>query len=206
MSSSKVSNKRKIIIGIQGGVGSFNEEACRSYCEKNNILKYDIRYLYTTVGVLKALHNKKIDRGMFAIENTLGGTVMETINALSRYNCKILDQHWVNISHTLYAQEGATIKSVKAIMSHPQVFAQCRKTLLRKYKDKKLIVGEGKLVDQSTAARALAEGKLPKSTAVLAPPMCREHYPNLTILDKGLRDKKDNHTLFLFVGRFNGIS
>lgn len=200
-------NKKKpTIIGIQGGKGSFNEQACRGYCAQEGITNYKIKYLYTTKRLLKTLHDKKVDRGMFAVENTLGGTVMETINALSQYNCRILDEYRINISHTLYGRKGATRVSVKTIISHPQVFAQCKRTLERKYSKKKLEVGKGNLVDQSTAAKALSEGKLSKTTAVLAPLMCAEHYPNLVILDKGLKDKRKNETLFLYVGRFNGKS
>ncbi len=75
---------RNIKIGIQGGRGSFNEEACRTYCSKNGITSYDVVYLYTSDRVLKALENHEVDFGICAIENSLGGLVWETIHALFR--------------------------------------------------------------------------------------------------------------------------
>ena len=107
--------KRKLTIGIQGGKGSFNDGACREYCEHIGISDYTVKYLYTTSKVLKALHEEKIDRGIFAIENTIGGTVMETINALSEYNCQIIDNYQINISHTLYGQDKVKISDIEEI-------------------------------------------------------------------------------------------
>ena len=191
-------------IGIQGGKGSFNDGACRTYCEHVGIKDYTVRYLYTTKKVLRALHNNKIDKGMFAIENTIGGTVMETINALSEYNCKTLDNYRINISHTLYARKGVKISGIKKIMSHPHALLQCKKTLSRLFPKKELVSGEGDLIDSATAAKALSLGELSKTIAVLAPPLYKEYYDDLSVLKNNLQDKKQNYTVFLFVGRFNG--
>lgn len=191
---------KKIIIGIQGGKGSFNEEACLYYCEKNKIKNFEIKYLYTSNNVLRELIVNKINRGQFAIQNSIGGVVRETIDGLSKYNCKILNEFEIIINHSLLAQKGTKIEEIKTIMSHPQALAQCKSTLAKKYSDKKLISGKGNLVDQATAAKFLSLRKIPKNTAVLASSVCAKLYPNLEILAHGLQDRKDNFTTFLFVG------
>lgn len=190
---------KSFIIGIQGGKGSFNEEACRFYCEKNNIKNYSIKYLYTSENVLKALNKKQIDRGQFAIQNSIGGVVRESINALSRHNCKILNEFEIIINHCLLARPDVSLDAITTIMSHPQALAQCKTTLQRKYPDKKLISGKGNLIDQATAAKNLSLGKFSSHTAVLASKVCTMLY-RLDILGEGLQDKKDNYTTFLFVG------
>jgi len=190
---------KQFIIGIQGGKGSFNEEACRFYCEKNNIKEYSIKYLYTSENVLKALEKRQIDRGQFAIQNSIGGVVRESINALSKYNCKILNEFEIIINHCLLVRPGISLDKVTAIMSHPQALAQCKGTLQRKYPHKKLISGKGNMVDQATAAKNLSLGKIPSHTAVLASKVCTTLY-RLGVLDEGLQDRKDNYTTFLFVG------
>lgn len=190
---------KQLIIGIQGGKGSFNEEACRFYCEKNNIKNYSIKYLYTSENVLKALNKKQIDRGQFAIQNSIGGVVRESINALSRYNCKILNEFEIIINHCLLVRLDVSLDAITTIMSHPQALAQCKATLQRKYPNKKLISGKGNLVDQATAAKNLSLGKISFRTAVLASKVCSTLYC-LGVLDEGLQDKKDNYTTFLFVG------
>ena len=47
--------------GIQGGKGSFNEQALISYLAQRQISKYKISYLYTTENVLKYLNDEDIN-------------------------------------------------------------------------------------------------------------------------------------------------
>lgn len=195
MSTTKIKS-----IGIQGGRGSFNEEAGRYYCSSNKISGFLFKYLYTTNSVLKALEQGKIDYGQFAIQNAIGGMVRESIDALSKRNCKIIKEFEIIINHCLLVSPGAPIEKIDTIMSHPQALAQCRSTLIKKYPDKKLIFGKGNLVDQANAAKNLSFNKIPKNVAVLASKVCGELY-HLDVLDEGLQDKKDNYTTFLFVER-----
>ncbi len=194
---------KTLTIGIQGGPGSFNEEALRSYVLSHSITHYKIKYLYTTRKVLDALAKKKIDRGLFAIQNSIGGMVKESINALSEFNCKIIDEVRIPVNHMLLVRKGVSVSNVKTIMSHPQALVQCMKTLERKYPNQMKVSGDGILVDQATAAKALADGKLSDSVAVIASKVCADLYPNLQIVDKALQDNKQNITTFLFVSRFS---
>lgn len=189
-----------IIIGIQGGEGSFNEEACRFYCENQGIKNFKIKYLYTSNNVLNALHRGEIDFGQFALQNSVGGTVKETIDALSCYNCRIVKEFEIIVNHCLLTKKGVKLNEIKKIISHPQALAQCKSTLAKKYPDKELISGKGILVDQAKASQYLSEDKIPKNTAVLAPKVCAKLY-NLEVLAEGLQDRKDNYTSFLFVKR-----
>ena len=94
-------SKNHFVFGIQGGKGSFNEEALITYIKKNNIKNYQIKYLYTTEKVLKNLHQGNIDFGLFAIQNPAGGVVIESAYAMSRYRFKIIDQFSIPICHFL---------------------------------------------------------------------------------------------------------
>ncbi len=196
-------SQKPLVIGIQGGKGSFNEEAVGKYCAQKKIRNYSLCYLYTTKRVLKALHEKKIDRGMFATENSGSGTVWETINALSRYNCKILDSYRVQVNQCLLGAKGVGLRDIKVIMSHPQALLQCAKTLKKKFPNKKLTSGKGNLIDTAAIAKHLGKGKLPRTTAVLASSIAAKLY-GLSILAKNLQDKKPNLTTFLYVKRWNG--
>ncbi len=189
---------QKIKIGIQGGKGSFNEEACRTYCKDNGIKEYEIVYLYTSDRVLKALEAREVDFGIAAIENSLGGLVWETIHALSEFNCKILSNFSIVINHALLGVPGVTISEIETIMSHPQTLAQTKGTLARLFPNKKLASGEGILVDQATAAAALAKGELPRKTAVIASRVCAELF-GLDILVENLQDMAENLTTFLWM-------
>jgi prephenate dehydratase len=64
-----------------------------------------------------------------------------------------------------------------------------------------LTSGEGDLIDQALCARYVAEGEMPRSTAVLAPRVCAELY-GLKIQDTDLQDLgADNLTTFVWARR-----
>lgn len=189
-----------ITFGIQGGKGSFNEEAIMYFLRRAGISNYKIKYLYTSENVLKSLHKGEIDRGQFAIQNTLGGIVKESIQAMARYKFKIVDQYAIKISHALMVRKDADFSQITTIMSHPQVFAQCKNTLIKKYPHFKLVSGEGKLIDQAMVAKQLSERKLPKHIATMGSKVLAEQY-DLKIIEDNLQDTKENYTTFLQVER-----
>lgn len=193
------------IIGIQGGKGSFNEEACRHYCARHaaQIPAYRLEYLYTSNNVLAALHQGRIDFGVFALQNARGGVVMETIHALSKYDCEILEVFDLVISHCLLLHPHADFEKITAIISHPQALAQCAGNLKSTFPHLRLISGEGDLIDQALCAQYLAEGKLPPTHAVLAPPVCAQLY-GLRLFAADLQDLGANNlTTFVWAKRRN---
>lgn len=189
-----------LTFGIQGGKGSFNEEALMYYVKRNRIEKYQIKYLYTSANVLKALHEGGIDIGQCAIHNSVGGVVEETIAALAEYKCKIKDQFAIKIAHALMIRSDAHFSEVSTIMTHPQVLAQCKSTLAEKYPHLKQESGTGKFLDHALVAKALGEQKLPKTTATMGSKILAELY-NLTVVEDNLQDAKENYTSFLQISQ-----
>ncbi|MDO8522224.1 MAG: prephenate dehydrogenase/arogenate dehydrogenase family protein [bacterium] len=193
-------NPDYITYGIQGGIGSFNEEAIRHYLKDAKPNEYKIQYLYTTENVMRALHAGEIDRGQFAIHNSLGGMVGESIHAMAAYKFKILEEFAIKISHALMIRKDAEFSQVDTIMAHPQVFAQCKNHLKEKYPGLKLVSGEGDLIDHAVVAKELAAGKLPRGTATMGSKTLAQIY-DLKIIENNLQDAKENYTSFLQVAR-----
>lgn len=193
-------NKKFITFGIQGGKGSFNEQAIHTYIEKQNIKKFTIKYLYTSEKVLKALHAGDIDFGQFAIANSTGGLVEESLQAIANYKFKIVNEFEILIEHFLMKRNDIEKEDITTIMAHSQVLIQCQQTLAQKYGNYKLETGKGDLMDTAKAAEAVANGKLPKPTAILGPKILAKTY-GFDIVDEHLQDKKDNLTRFLVVAR-----
>lgn len=50
-----------MIFGIQGGRGSFNEQALQQYTHEHEIFAYETTYLYTTHAVMESLMQGTID-------------------------------------------------------------------------------------------------------------------------------------------------
>lgn len=188
--------KNKLKIGIQGGIGSFNEQAILYYLQLNKISNYEIEYLYTTKKVLKNLNDGSIDLGLFAIHNSLGGVVQESIEAMGEYNFKIVREFAIPIRHFLMKLPDSSTEEIVRILAHPQVFAQCRNNLAGRYPGLKKESGEGDLIDTAQAAKALAAGEIPNHTAILGPYSLAKLY-GFEIIDQDLQDDKTNNTSFL---------
>lgn len=192
--------KDRLVVGIQGGRGSFNEEAALYYLSRTPDLEYELKYLHTTENVLLELHEGFIDRGQFAMHNSLGGIVRESVEAMSRYRCHIVEEFAIKISHALMIAPNVDFNQVDTIMTHPQVLRQCRNNLDKKYQNLKLTSGEGDLVDHAKVAELLARGELPTSIATMGSKVLAEIY-GLQIIEAELQDAAENYTSFLFVER-----
>ena len=197
----KQKNNDYVTIGIQGGKGSFNEEAINYYLKQNGIDNYKIVvYLYTSKNVLQSLYEGDIDQGLFAIHNSVGGIVMESVKAMAQYKFSIIEEFAIKISHALMIRKDAKLDDITSIMAHPQVFAQCNETLKQKYPNLKQTSGVGELIDHALVAKQLNENKLPKNIATMGSKILAELY-DLTVVEDNLQDAKQNDTSFLLVGR-----
>lgn len=185
-------------IGIQGIEGSFSEEAAKSYCQKFGITDFELEYLISSMNVLDGLTKKTIDTGIFAMENAQGGVVIESVEALAKNQCKIIDMFYVEISQNLLAKDNIALGDIEEIHSHEQALKQCKDYLAEKFWSKKLVEQD----DTAKAAQDLAEGKLPDHVGVIASRNSAERY-GLNILENDIHDLKKNLTLFLAVERID---
>jgi prephenate dehydratase len=194
----------KLRVGIQGGRGSFNEQALKFYLEKKGISEAQIaiKYLYTTERVLSELKSGEIERGQFATHNSIGGPVKETEMAKAKYlfdeDYEIIDRYSIQVVHCLMVHPEARLDDIDTIMTHPQVLAQCRETIAQRYSRMILKQGEGDLVDPAKVGEAIAGGALPPNVATISNQLISEAW-GLKIVDQNLQDRADNFTHFVFV-------
>ncbi len=190
----------RLVVGIQGGRGSFNEQAALYYLGREKVDPYDLRYLHTTANVLQALHEGRIDRGQFAIHNSVGGIVHESIEAMQYHKFRIVEEFSIKIAHALMIHPDARLSEVDTIMTHPQVLRQCRLTLAEKYPRLRLTSGEGELIDHALVAERLARGDLPRTVATMGSRLLGEIH-GLRVVEDDLQDATQNFTAFLWVQR-----
>ncbi len=198
-------NGDKLVVGIQGGRGSFNEQAAYHYLEqvrKKNfeLLNFELLYLHTTERVLNALHCGEIDRGQFAMHNSLGGIVHESVAAMARYNFRIIEEFQIKITHNLMIRNDATIDDLETVMAHPQVFKQCSNNIKIRFPKLKLVSGEGDLIDHAKVAELLSKKELPKRIGTMGSLAMAKIY-ELNVVDTDLQDLAENYTSFLWVER-----
>lgn len=182
----------KTIIGVSGSEGSFSEEAAQHYAQEQGIKDYQIKYLISVENVLAALKKKEINKGIFPIENSNGGIVIEAVQAMSRHIFTIENIFEIDIRHCLLVKPGTKVSDIKSITSHPQALKQCRMYLKRRWGKTEL----EEYSDTAEAAKDLGIDKLSASTAVIAPKACAKLY-GLEILEEGIQDLKFNYTSFI---------
>jgi prephenate dehydrogenase len=193
-------NKNYLVFGIQGGRGSFNELALLDYVKRHDIKKYKVKYLYTSERVLEKLHRGDIDFGLFAMHNSVGGVVTESINAIARYKFKIVEDFGIVIRHNLMKRKDVAVSEIGTVMAHDQVLKQCKNTLETRFPNLKQVTGSGNLIDTAKAAEAVSKGILAKNTFILGNPLIANLF-NFDTVETNLQDSSNNITSFLVVER-----
>jgi prephenate dehydratase len=182
---------KRITVGISGVEGSFSEEAGKHYAKT---LKHKPKYIYlvTVERVLGALEDGTIDIGIFPIENSTGGIVLEAVHAMAKHRFVIEKIFHIEIHQNLLALPKTTPARIAQIISHDQALKQCRMYLKREWPDTELVEYE----DTAKAAADLASGRLPKTSGVIASREAAKRY-KLAILEPSIQDLKYNFTTFI---------
>ena len=189
-------NRKMITIGIQGGKGSFSEQAAIRFAENHGLTDYNINYLISSEAVLQNVENAGTDYGIFAMENAQGGVVIESVEALAKHRCNIIEMFHIPIEQNLLGFKGINIGDITQIHSHQQALRQCKEYLSEHFWTRPLIEED----DTAEAARRLSENKLPETAAVIANKSCAKLY-GLDILQESIHDLKHNLTLFVGISK-----
>lgn len=181
-------------IGIQGGKGSFSEQAAHEFSNNHGLEGADIIYQISSETVLAGVESGETDYGIIAMENAQGGVVIESVEALAKYRCDILEMFHIPVDQNLLGLAGTHVGDLTEIHSHQQALRQCKDYLGEHFWTRPLIEED----DTAEAARRLAEGKLSSTSGVIANKACADLY-GLEILQESIHDLKHNLTLFLGV-------
>ncbi len=179
-------------IGVMGAVGSFSEKAAEAYIQEQAITNGEIVPLVSAEGVLNAIEEGAVDKGIFPIENSNGGIVIEAVHAMAAHRFVIERMFELDIHHMLLVKRGMTTSHIHTICSHDQAIKQCRMYLKRIWPDAEIMP----YADTAKAAEDLSNGTLPDTTAVIAPRRCADLY-DLEILEESIQDLKFNYTTFV---------
>lgn len=186
----------RMTIGIMGAKGSFSEEAARKYIQTEQLGDAELAYLVSAERVLTALEAGEIDLGIFPIENSNGGIVIEAVHAMAAHRFKVERMFEIDVHQNLLVKPGMNPDQITAIASHDQALKQCRMYLKRKWPGVEL----QEYADTAKAAEDLANGTLPETTAVIAAKAAADIY-GLDVLEESIQDLKFNYTSFVVAER-----
>ena len=173
-----------------GPAGTFTEEALLSLGTEG----VEPVPCATIAAVFAAVASGDCESGVVPIENSVEGSVNETLDALAfDYELHITSELVRDIHHALVVAPGIALGDVTAIVSNPEATAQCRSWLAAN------LPGRPAVAANSTAEavqRAMAEPGLAAVGTVLAAQL----YGG-TILEESIEDHAGNQTRFILVGR-----
>ncbi len=180
-------------LGYLGPQGTFSHTAA---------LHYTGLYGYTPVccssldAVVHKIASKELTCGIVPVENSLGGSVGETLDLLTN-----IDGIWVTsefllpVKQHLLARPGVVLADISKVYSHPQALAQCHSFLKQQLPDTPVV----ETVSTASAALMVA-GAETAAVAAVGSQSAAVTY-GLQILQADIQDHPNNTTRFLVLGR-----
>ena len=146
-----------------------------------------------TIGdVFAAIERGHAELGVVPVENTTEGVVTQTLDAFVGCELTICGEVLQRISHHLLSRSGGR-EDVRRVASIGQVLAQCRIWLERN------LPGVERVETGSSAAAVRLASEDP-SVAAIGSALAATVY-ELTTIEAGIEDRRDNTTRFLLLGR-----
>ena len=184
-------------IGVMGAKGSFSEQAGESFRQEYLAGEGAVVPLVTAEAVLSAVESAEIAYGVFPIENSNGGIVIEAVHAMAKHRFVVERMFELDVHHMLLVKPGVTASHITTISSHDQALKQCRMYLKRCWPEADI----APYADTAKAAEDLGAGIISDTTAVIAPRRCAELY-DLEILEESIQDLKFNYTTFVVATKY----
>jgi len=191
--------ERPLRIGYLGPRGSYSHQA--SVRQFGSSVEFvDLRKIEDVVTEVRRGH---AHYGLVPIENSIGGGITETLDALWRHAGKVWVYAEVQIAVRHMFLSDAEPVDIRRIHSKPEVFEQCRGWLDANYPHAALCPDASTSRAVQTAleenATARSIGAAPGSAAI-ASELAGELY-GLPCLESGVEDNPDNITRFYVVSR-----
>ncbi len=181
------------MIGYLGPEGSFTHLAVLEYFKKNT--NSEICSLQTITQVVESVNSGKIKSGIVPIENSIEGSVGETLDQLMRVSQKVTinAEIIIPIEHCLITRN-KNLGEIKKVMAHTQALNQCQSYIKRFIPHAEI----EPMASNSLAVKTVSESEN-GSLSAIGPKVSAEIY-KLPVYEVGINDEKENFTRFVLVG------
>ncbi|MFO7964264.1 MAG: prephenate dehydratase [Desulfobacterales bacterium] len=151
----------------------------------------DFRPCKNLAEVFHAVSFKDAELGIIPLENSLQGSVGQSLDLFLKYPVYVQAEIFCKISHSLLSNE-TVLASVKTVYSHPQALEQCAGWLRTHLPASHLVPMEstaaaGKMVTDHPESAAIGHTKLGEMFG-------------LNVLSRNIEDLPDNWTRFMIIG------
>ncbi|MGC8480314.1 MAG: prephenate dehydratase [Acidimicrobiales bacterium] len=180
-------------IAYLGPQGTFTEEALRSVRELSSAIHIPFASFRE---VFNSVHTGQAEFGFIAIENSIEGTVMTTLDALVfEYEFVIVAEHLLDVHQQLLAVAGAELTGLTDVYSFPHASAQVR-GFLSKHLPRAVVHATN---STAQAAQLVSELRTPTAAAI-GPRIAGELY-ELIELASNIEDFSNNQTRFVLIAQ-----
>jgi chorismate mutase / prephenate dehydratase len=179
--------EKPLRIGYLGPEGTFSHHAAARKFGQS----VDYVPLTEIPGVFEEVVRGHIDYGLVPVENSIGGGIIDTLDAFQQSSARICAEVQIGVHHNLLAKE--PWERITKICSKAEVFSQCRNWLTTTAKDRMHIP-----VESTTAAAKMAK-ELP-GVAAIGSKQAADLY-ELHVLFENIEDNPDNITRFFVISR-----
>ncbi len=163
-----------------GPAGTYSHRAARAVADG------EIAFTESVGAIVEAVADGEHDRGVVPVENSIEGSVTESLDAFVDHEVAVVREIVTPIRHALLAQ-GETFDTVA---SHPQALAQCRSYLETEHP-----AAEQEAV--ASTARGVERAREDPSIAAIAHP--DNAGDDLRVLAEDIQDRTSNATRFVVV-------
>ncbi|WP_224333034.1 prephenate dehydratase [Haloprofundus halobius] len=162
-----------------GPAGTYSHRAASAVAD-------DVEFRESVASIVDAVADGEFRRGVVPIENSIEGSVTESLDALAEREVSVVGELITPIRHALVAQGD----SFDVVASHSQALAQCRGYLEANYPDVSLEA-------VASTARGVERAREDPRVAGIAHPETAG--ADLRVLAEDIQDRSSNATRFLVV-------
>jgi len=179
-------------IAFQGERGAYSEQAIRAIFDE----KADTLPCRSFSDTFDAVLRGDATYGVLPVENTLGGTINETLDLLySHPDLTVVGEKQIRILHNLIGLPGSSIAQIKKVFSHPQGLAQCADFLTGELAHAEAVP----FFDTAGAVAHIARLQDPSYAAIASSVAAGYHH--MEILKDGIETESSNFTRFYVICR-----
>jgi len=179
--------ERPLRIGFLGPTGSFSHLA--------SVRKFGSSVEYLPLADISTVFEEVVrghcDYGLVPVENSIGGGVVDTLDAFLHSSARICAEVLITVHHNLLAKE--PWEQITTICSKPEVFSQCRQFL-------NSIAKNRQLEPAASTSRAAELAARTPGMAAIGSVLAGELF-DLHVLYENIEDNPDNVTRFFVIGR-----
>ena len=164
-----------------GPAGTYSHRAARAVAE-------EVAFRESVTAIVEAVADGEFERGVVPIENSIEGSVTESLDALADREVAVTREIVTPIRHALLAQG----EEFDVVASHSQALAQCRSFLESEYPD---VAQEA----VASTARGVERAREDPTVAAIGHPDNATNGVELQVLAEDIQDRSSNATRFLVV-------